>query len=545
MNSVKRILPLLGAAAAVLLTGCQSLPITNYRFEGETTVFSSTFNEMPQNVIGINPDMIVDGTLQQHAKRREPVMWQIDETMTRTSRVSFRLKLGDVVDEDYSMATVYMLRRGNPEQYAALQFDDRFGTWFSWKSRNASNSEEITSRRFPEGNWFDVDIILNDDEIILFIDGMRVGSAFLPEYIPDSGAFRVTTYNEITIDDLRIVNFETSLPPEGDSRETAPVDVGIVMPDLPQWRTDAATIIETIEPAGYTADLRVSTGDQALQNEQIRKLVQRGVQVLIVGAVDAGVDSAIAEAERNGVTVIAYRRYIPSSEDFDYYLTFDTQVVGEMQGTMIAEALGLQRVFANDPRYIALFAGDPDADETAAIYDGAMEVLMPHIDRGALRVVGPLPTSSTSFIFDRVTVPDGTADSAEFLMRNLLMTDAADIPLDAVLAPNDTIAGGVITALRTDERYTSPETFPVITGAGGTPEAQERVRTGYQYMTVVQDPARLAALAAELSQRILDGFSRPELDGVRIDDQMHSNEENRVITYLVNPSLVVTPVVRE
>ncbi|MFW5642714.1 MAG: substrate-binding domain-containing protein [Alkalispirochaeta sp.] len=538
MRGLKALVPVILVA---ILAACQTYSVSDYRFDGETTIVSTTFNDLPPEIRGLKPDMIADdGTLHLEARRREPVVLQVDGTMTRTTRISFRIKLGDLVDEDYPMFSLYMLRRGNPEAYAAIRLDDRFGVRYLWRTENSRNNEELTTRRFSEGKWVAVDIVLNDDELLFFMNGVQLGRGFVPSYLPDAGAFRMESYNEAWIDDLRVVTFSGAGDPAVTRRNATPVDVAIVMPDAPQWRDDGETITEEIAATGYAAEARYSAGDQALQNEQIRNLVDRGARVLIVGAVDGGVDSALAEAAQEGVTVVAYNRFVPDSDDIEYYLTFDTTVVGEMQGTMIAEALELQRVFANDPKYIALLAGDPEAPETAIHFDAAIEILAPHIDRGALRVIGPGPKSSDSFQFNRITVPGGTADAGEFQMRNLLVTDADDVTLDAVLVPGDAIAEGVITALRDDPRYTDPGSFPVVTGAGGSPEALQRVAEGYQYMTVVQDTDELARFAASLASSLLDGFESPEMEGVRVDNELHRSGDNVITTYFVNPSLVVT-----
>lgn len=539
-------LTITGAVLSLLVfTGCTSLPIDTYQFQGEKTLVSTTFDEIPPEIAGLKPAMLEEGVLVMQAERREPVAWQLEERITRKTRISFRLKTGDTVDDDYPKIMIYMLRRGSPDSYVALQFDDQVGTRFIWRTENADTNEEITSRRFAESTWYNIEILLNGDTLSLYVDGTEIGSGYLPEFLPTVGLFRMETYNEASIDDLRILTFDNAVALEEGKRDADPVDVGIVMPDAPQWRRDAEVIAEEVADAGYTTRAVYSPGDQVLQNQQIRNLIAQDVEILFVRTTGPGVESALAEAEPKKITVIAYNRLIPNSNAVDYLLTFDETVIGEMQGEMIAEALQLQQVFADDPKYLALLAGDIEDENTAILFDSAMEVLRSHVDRGALRVLGPAPKSSDSFLFNRITIPTGSAESAEFQTRNLLATGAVDRMPDAILAPTDAIAAGVIQGLKSDPRFADRENYPVITGAGGEPEALQRVEEGFQYMTVVQDPHRLASLAGSLAASLLDGLGTPEPENVRIDYEIYSNGDNQVTAYLVSPSLVRTGVQNE
>ncbi len=315
------------------------------------------------------------------------------------------------------------------------------------------------------------------------------------------------------------------------------LDIGIAMPEthVERWQRDGAALLEGAQELGYAAEVTYGDADQGLQNEQIQNFITKGAQVLIIGNINEGVNSVVSEAAEEGIIVIAYDRLITGSDAYDYYITFDNFKVGEFQGQAIEEALDLQNVDSDDPKYITLFAGSPTDNNANFFFDGAMSILAPHVERGALEVVGPAPMSSDDSAFTRIATENWRAEVAKARMENLLSNDALDVTLDAVLAPNDTLAQAIIEALSADAKYDTTDSLPVVTGQDAQLSSVQSIADGRQHMTVFKDTRDLAAGAVALADALLEGEDTPEIDGARLDTETYDTGLKVVNSYLLEP----------
>jgi putative multiple sugar transport system substrate-binding protein len=319
--------------------------------------------------------------------------------------------------------------------------------------------------------------------------------------------------------------------------------IGMAMPEthVLRWLKDGASLVEEANKRGYAALVNWANGDQPTQNQQIQSFLTHGAKALIVGNLNDGVAPVIAEARRDGVHVIAYDRIIQNSADYDYYITFNNFKVGELQGQSIVEGLNLSAATASAPKTITLFAGSPTDGNAFFFFDGAMSILNPFIDRGVLRVIGPYPkTSEDRANFLRIATENWQAPVAKTRMENLLVGDARDVVLDAVLAPNDPLARGIIEALRADAKYRT--NLPVISGQDAEFASMMSIKNGEQYSTVFKDTAKLAEAAVLLADQILKGQT-PSIPGAVLAESIGlgaigDTGRKRVHAYLLDPVLV-------
>jgi putative multiple sugar transport system substrate-binding protein len=282
--------------------------------------------------------------------------------------------------------------------------------------------------------------------------------------------------------------------------------IGIAMPEthVQRWQKDGASLKQYAEAKGYRAETAFGDADQSVQNRQIQNFLTQGAKLIVIGSVNEGVLSAVADAAQDKVQVIAYDRIISNSADYDYYITFNNFKVGQFQGQGIEQGLNLKAATAANPKYITLFAGSPTDGNAFFFYDGAMSVLNPYIDSGVLKVVGPYPkTSKDTANFQRIATENWQAPIAKTRMENLLNNDARNVTLDAVLAPNDTLARAIIEACLADAKYTSK--LPVVTGQDAEADSTLSIKNGQQYMTVFKDTTKLAEAAILLADQILKG----------------------------------------
>jgi len=316
--------------------------------------------------------------------------------------------------------------------------------------------------------------------------------------------------------------------------------IGIAMPEthVLRWVKDGNSLKSEAEKRGYRAEVQYGDANQPTQNQQIQSFLTQGAKVLVVGCINDGVSSVIAEAGRDKVAVIAYDRIIPNSSDYDYYITFNNFKVGVLQAQSIVDGLGLDS--ATGTKYITLFAGSPTDGNAFFFFDGAMSILNPYIDSGKLAVVGPYPkTSADTANFQRIATENWQAPIAKTRMENLLNNDARNVTLDAILAPNDTLARAILEACKADAKYRSK--LPVISGQDAEFDSALSIKNGEQYSTVFKDTAKLAEAAIILADQILKGQT-PNIPGAVLASgdlrEIGNTGRKYVNAYLLDPILV-------
>jgi putative multiple sugar transport system substrate-binding protein len=284
------------------------------------------------------------------------------------------------------------------------------------------------------------------------------------------------------------------------------IDIGIAMPEthVERWIKDGNALRAEAEKRGYKAEVQLGNADQALQNQQIQSFLTQGVRAIVVGNVNEGVGSVVTEALRDKVVVIAYDRIIQGTTDYGYFITFNNYKVGTLQGTSIKDALNLDAATTAAPKYITLFAGSPTDANANYFFDGAMDVLNPYIDKGVLQVIGPYPKGHTDTAnFQRIATENWSPQIAKTRMENLLNNDARNVTLDAVLAPNDTLARAILEACKADAKYRTK--LPAISGQDAEFDSLMSIKNGEQTSTVFKALAKQAEATMILLDQVLKG----------------------------------------
>ncbi|MCY1162645.1 Multiple sugar-binding periplasmic receptor ChvE [compost metagenome] len=304
--------------------------------------------------------------------------------------------------------------------------------------------------------------------------------------------------------------------------------IGIALPNKTEarWIMDGNNIVNNLKAKGYKTDLQYSTYDVPTQISQIENMITAGVKVLIVSPVDgATVSNVLRKAKQKGIKVISYDKLIMKTNDVDYYATFDNFHVGVLQGTSIVQKLGLNA--GKGPFNIELFAGSLDDNNAHMFNAGAMSVLNPYIAKGKLVVRSKQTTLA------KVATLRWEGATAQARMDNLLSAFYGGARLNAVLAPNDNLATGIISSLK-GVGYGRPiQPMPVITGQDAQPSNIKAIIRGDQTSTVFKDTRLLAKAAAEMVDAIVKHKPVPVND-----TKSYKNGSKIVATYLVKPVLV-------
>ncbi len=319
---------------------------------------------------------------------------------------------------------------------------------------------------------------------------------------------------------------ETGASGEGGDGEGGGGTVGIAMPtqSSERWVSDGASMVEELQALGYETDLQY--GEDIVENQisQIENMITREVDALVIAAIDGeALSDVLEQAGRLEIPVISYDRLILGSEHVDYYATFDNFQVGVQQGGYIVEALGLEDG-EEGPFNIELFGGSPDDNNAYFFYDGAMSVLQPHIDSGALVV------KSGQMGMDQVSTLRWDGATAQARMDNLLSAHYTDDVVHAVLSPYDGLSIGIISALKGVGYGTADKPLPIITGQDAELASVKSIIAGEQTQTVFKDTRELAKVAAGMVDAVIKG-GEPEVN----DTETYDNGVKVVPSYLLEP----------
>ena len=246
--------------------------------------------------------------------------------------------------------------------------------------------------------------------------------------------------------------------------------------------------------------------DASAQQSQAEAALTNGAKVLVLDAVDGAAAAAIAnKAKQSNVPVISYDRLILNTPNVNYYISFDNQAVGKLQGTSLLQALGSK----TNPS-IVMINGAPTDNNAKLFKQGAHSVL-----DGKVTIAKEYDT------------PDWSPDQAQNEMTQALTALANK--LDGVYAANDGTGGGAIAAMKA----AGLKPLPPVTGQDAELAAIQRILIGEQYMTVYKAIGPEAEGAATLAVDLVNGTAVP----ASMTNGKTVNNGNKDV-----PSVLLTPV---
>ncbi|WP_432506577.1 multiple monosaccharide ABC transporter substrate-binding protein [Kineococcus arenarius] len=314
------------------------------------------------------------------------------------------------------------------------------------------------------------------------------------------------------------------------------VTVGVAMPTQTseRWIADGNNVKAGLEEAGYAVDLQYANDDIPTQSQQIDQLITKGVDLLVVAAIDGtALSSQLAAAAAADIPVISYDRLIRGSGDVDFYVSFDNYNVGVQQGTSLLTGLGLLNEdgsagTATGPFNVELFAGSLDDNNAQFFWNGAMDTIQPFIDSGQVVV------KSGQTTIDQAAILRWQQETAQKRMEDLLTSAYNDgSNVDGVLSPYDGISRGIITALQNAGYGGADKPMPVITGQDAEIASVKLINDGVQYSTIFKDTRKLAEQAVTAAEAMLAG-EEPEAN----DTTTYDNGVKVVPAYLLESQIV-------
>lgn len=282
---------------------------------------------------------------------------------------------------------------------------------------------------------------------------------------------------------------ESTAAKEGTAQKGKTIKIGLSMDDLrlERWQHDRDLFVAKAKELGAEVVVQSANGDDQTQFSQCENLISQGVNVLVIIPHNGEAMAPIIEqAHKAGIKVLSYDRLITKS-DVDYYISFDNIKVGEMQAESIVKRAPKGNYF--------LMGGSPTDNNAKMFRAGQMKVLQPLIDKGDIKVIGDQ------------WAKDWLPEEALKIMENALT--ANNNKIDAVVASNDSTAGGAIQALMAQGLGGKVP----ISGQDAELAACQRIVEGLQTMTVYKPITILANAAADVAVKLGKGET-PKSDGV-------------------------------
>jgi D-xylose transport system substrate-binding protein len=276
--------------------------------------------------------------------------------------------------------------------------------------------------------------------------------------------------------------------------------VAVLLPDSKssvRWETvDRPFLQQAFEAAGIEAEIQNAEGDKATQQQQAEQAITNGATVLLLVNLDSGSGAAIAaNAKAQDVKVIDYDRLTLDTQDTDYYVSFDNEAVGKLQGEGLVSCI--EEAGTQNPA-IAVLNGSPTDNNATLFKNGYDSVINPKFDSGEWTEVAD------------ESVPDWDNQRALTIFEQMLQ--AANNKIDGVLAANDGLGNAAISALKQRKLDQIP-----VTGQDATLQGIQNIVNGDQCMTVYKAIKNEADAAAELAIALAKG-EEPTVETTPIDN---------------------------
>jgi D-xylose transport system substrate-binding protein len=286
--------------------------------------------------------------------------------------------------------------------------------------------------------------------------------------------------------------------------------VGVILPETQssaRWEGfDKPLLTAAMQAEGLDADIQNAQGDEQKFSTLADGMISSGVKVLVIASISSESGAAVAaKAKAQGIPTIDYDR-LSLGGTSDYYVSFDNEKVGALQGQGLADALK-----AKQGAQVIEIAGAPTDNNATLFSDGANSILKPLYDSGALKLVQKQP------------IPDWDNQVGGTTFEQILTGNGGKV--NGVLAANDGLAGAVITVLT---KYGLNGQVPV-TGQDATPDGLQAILRGDQYMTVYKpikqeadSTAKLAAALAKGDTAAADALATGSVDDTKGNRQVKS-----------------------
>ncbi|WFE94758.1 substrate-binding domain-containing protein [Micromonospora sp. WMMD987] len=264
--------------------------------------------------------------------------------------------------------------------------------------------------------------------------------------------------------------------------------IGVILPDSKssaRWETaDRRFLKEAFDAAGVESDIQNAQNDKNAFQTIADQMITGGVTTLMIVNLDSGTGKAVLDkAKSQGVATIDYDR-LTLGGSAQYYVSFDNEAVGKLQGEGLAKCLTEKGV--KNPT-VAYLNGSPTDNNATLFKNGYDSVLKPKFDSKEY-TKGP----------DQ-SVPDWDPAQGATIFEQMLTQTGGKI--DGVLSANDGLGNAAISVLKKNKLNGKVP----VTGQDADVTGLQNILAGDQCMTVYKAVKKEADAAAELAIAVAKG----------------------------------------
>ncbi|MCD8299808.1 MAG: galactose ABC transporter substrate-binding protein [Clostridiales bacterium] len=298
-----------------------------------------------------------------------------------------------------------------------------------------------------------------------------------------------------------------------------------------------ADLDAALDDAGVNYTDYDGNNSQTTQTEQVQTALSKGSSLLVVNLVDSGSDDAAGNiidlASAQNVPVIFFNRSVSEEVVTSYgscvFVGTDYEQAGHMQGELVGNYL-VENYDAVDLNgdgvisYVMLKGDEGNAEAIARTKYGQedADAVLEKFGYPAMSYYDP--NASSLYLLDQT----GSWSSAQGndLMQTVLsqFSEANGNMVEVVIANNDDMALGAISALQNAGYNTGDGTYIPVFGVDATEAAQAAINEGSMTGTIKQDAEGMATTICQVVTNMKSGVD--SFEGV--------NPENVVGTWRVN-----------
>lgn len=284
-----------------------------------------------------------------------------------------------------------------------------------------------------------------------------------------------------------------------------------------------AALDSALDAAGIQYQDYDSNNSQTTQSEQVTTAIAQGATVLVVNLVDTGSDDAAKNiiTQANGVPVIFFNRSVSeeavTSSDKCVFVGTDYEMAGHMQGEMIGNYL-LENYDALDLNgdgtisYVMFKGqeGNAEADARTKYGQEDADAILAGAGKPALSFYDS--ANSNKYLVDQAGAWSSAA-ATEYMQTIMSQySEANNNMVELVIANNDEMAIGAVTALQNAGYNKDGATVIPVFGVDATDAAKDAIAAGSMIGTIKQDAEGMANTIADITANFMDG--KAAFDGV-------------------------------
>ena len=301
--------------------------------------------------------------------------------------------------------------------------------------------------------------------------------------------------------------------------------------------TVRSSMDKILKDSGYTFNDYDANGNQTTQTEQVLTALAKGSSMLIVNVVDTGSNDAaqniINLAKAKNVPVVFFNRSVDQSVIESYekcvFVGTDYEQAGHMQGKMIGEYLveNYDKYDLNGDGKISyvMFKGQEGNMEAIARTQYGVEdanTVLKEAGKPELEFYDS--ANKNKYLVDQDGLWSSAAATNYMSTALAQYTEANKNMIELVIANNDEMALGAVSALQTAGYNKEGGRYIPVFGVDATDAAKSAIKAGTMVGTIKQDAEGMATAITTIMKNYLDGANA--LDGI--------DTENVVGTWRVN-----------